>query len=301
MFEELRHVNIIGFYGASIEKVAGKLYFCTEFATNGSLYDFLHSKRSAEYFPETVSRWSIEIASGMEYLSEKNILHRDLKSANILLTRVGLVSTAGSEATSPVPDGVDVKTPLDERIRRDGQSILDDDTVGKGGDRSESPLGEDSSALICKICDFGLSHKVSKPKGSTVGTVRWMAPEALKRSEITLKSDVYSFGVVLWEMVARRRPWRDFTDPQVHAAIVSFHISLRRSNPTLMCLFFPALLLIGYLGCGRARRTVEDPRRLSSVHYGDPKRMLARRTNGSTGLGRPHPGTSSAHPFSFFA
>lgn len=33
IFEELKHPNIIGFHGASLR--AGRLYFCTEFATHG--------------------------------------------------------------------------------------------------------------------------------------------------------------------------------------------------------------------------------------------------------------------------
>lgn len=195
IFEELKHPNIIGFYGASLRK--GKLYFCTEFATHGSLYDFVHGNSETVYGAETVFRWSIEIAHGMDFLAEKNILHRDLKSPNILLTNV--------ECSRP-------NTPQDSKLEEDTAPVIFSDAVNKS-------TAEFLQAINCKICDFGLSHKVGKAKGATAGTVRWMAPEALKKKQITLKSDVYSYGVVLWELVSRQRPWKDFNEAQVIWAV----------------------------------------------------------------------------------
>eukprot|EP00041_Stephanoeca_diplocostata_P017949 m.372062 g.372062 ORF g.372062 m.372062 type:complete len:240 (-) comp20869_c0_seq29:880-1599(-) len=131
----------------------------------------------------------------MDFLAEKNILHRDLKSPNILLTNV--------ESQCAKPNLPSVGAPAGG-VERPGTS---------GG------LAHVLPAISCKICDFGLSHKVGKAKGAAAGTVRWMAPEALKKKQITLQSDVYSYGVVLWELITRERPWKDLNEAQVIWAV----------------------------------------------------------------------------------
>lgn len=59
-----------------------------------------------------------------------------------------------------------------------------------------------------KIADFGLSFQNAK-KGdddgattlvSTVGPIRWMAPESIAKHTYSVKTDVYSFGVLLFEL-----------------------------------------------------------------------------------------------------
>eukprot|EP00039_Didymoeca_costata_P019994 m.339658 g.339658 ORF g.339658 m.339658 type:complete len:714 (+) comp18902_c0_seq1:281-2422(+) len=180
LFQELKHDNIITFIGACSQ--GSHFFLCTEFASDGSLYDFLHELKN-QYSLSIARRWGIEVARGMEYLASKSILHRDLKSPNILLTNADL---AGSVLRS------------------------------RYGNRKQGP----ELALTAKICDFGLSHKnTGGCSKDTKGTYRWMAPEVIKSEEITLKSDVYSYGVVLWELLTRSIPFDDLDQQQVLWAV----------------------------------------------------------------------------------
>jgi serine/threonine protein kinase len=60
---------------------------------NGSLADILQKFGS---FPEElVSKYSYQVLSGLDYLhNDKNILHGDIKGANILITKNGICKLA---------------------------------------------------------------------------------------------------------------------------------------------------------------------------------------------------------------
>lgn len=69
--------------------------------------------------------------------------------------------------------------------------------------------------LTAKICDFGLSHQVTRTFYSysvpphAKRPCKSSAPESLARGEYSFKSDVYSFGILLWEMfsLGGAEPW----------------------------------------------------------------------------------------------
>ncbi|XP_016304552.1 mitogen-activated protein kinase kinase kinase MLT-like [Sinocyclocheilus anshuiensis] len=83
----LSHKNIIQFYGAILE--APNYGIVTEYASRGSLYEYLSSVDSEEMDMDQVMTWAMDIATGMHYLHAEapvKVIHRDLKSRNVVLT-----------------------------------------------------------------------------------------------------------------------------------------------------------------------------------------------------------------------
>lgn len=79
----LRHPNVVLFLGASVNPPTYCLVF--EYMQNGTLTDLMRSKKGGLPF----FRLAKEIALGMNYLHLCSIIHRDLKSANILIDQHG--------------------------------------------------------------------------------------------------------------------------------------------------------------------------------------------------------------------
>lgn len=52
--------------------------------SGGSVYDYLHKENSAFKLPE-ILKVATDISKGMNYLHQNNIIHRDLKTANLLM------------------------------------------------------------------------------------------------------------------------------------------------------------------------------------------------------------------------
>eukprot|EP00741_Cyanophora_paradoxa_P023728 tig00021616_g22919.t1 len=77
----LRHPQIILFMAACTRPP--DLAIVTEFCGRGSLWDVIHSAAPLDF--KMIVKISTEIARGMLYLHSSGLIHRDLKSANILL------------------------------------------------------------------------------------------------------------------------------------------------------------------------------------------------------------------------
>ena len=77
------HPNIISFYAIAFSYP--DLFIVTEFAEKGSLFNYLHKKKQVPTVDQSLA-WCLEVAQGMEHLHNYDIIHRDLKSANILLS-----------------------------------------------------------------------------------------------------------------------------------------------------------------------------------------------------------------------
>ncbi|KAH8311682.1 hypothetical protein KR044_007535, partial [Drosophila immigrans] len=77
------HQNIIKLYGVSKDP-DNSIWLLFEYADCGSLYNFLHRTDTEVSFNEKID-WMLQCARGMEYLHKNKIVHRDLKTQNLLL------------------------------------------------------------------------------------------------------------------------------------------------------------------------------------------------------------------------
>src|SRR6218665_2680096 len=78
------HEHVLKIHSFDLSRLPKSIFIVMEFAAGGSLHEALRSlKRSGEKLPSNVvTDWAKQIAEGMLYLHEKDIVHRDLKSSN---------------------------------------------------------------------------------------------------------------------------------------------------------------------------------------------------------------------------
>ncbi|KAI0500900.1 hypothetical protein KFK09_019118 [Dendrobium nobile] len=91
IMRKIRHKHVVQFIGACTQPPS--LFIVTEFMSGGSLYDFLH-KQKGVFKLSTLLRVAIDVCKGMSYLHQNDIIHRDLKTANILMDENEVVKVA---------------------------------------------------------------------------------------------------------------------------------------------------------------------------------------------------------------
>ena len=83
VLKKLDHPNIVKLHDLIIDTSYNNIYFVFDYFKNGDLAKFLDNKPLKEKF---CKKYAKQLADGLKYLHENNILHRDLKPQNILLT-----------------------------------------------------------------------------------------------------------------------------------------------------------------------------------------------------------------------
>ncbi|PKA61536.1 Serine/threonine-protein kinase HT1 [Apostasia shenzhenica] len=91
ILREVLHKNVVRFVGACTKPPQ----FCivTEYMHGGSLYDYLHKQKNILEAP-LLFKFALDVCKGMEYLHQKGIIHRDLKTANLLMDNNQIVKVA---------------------------------------------------------------------------------------------------------------------------------------------------------------------------------------------------------------
>ncbi|CAH9098473.1 unnamed protein product [Cuscuta epithymum] len=88
IMRKIRHKNVVQFIGACTRQP--NLCIVTEFMSRGSVYNFMHKQKGTFKLP-TLLKVAIDVSKGMSYLHQNKIIHRDLKSANLLMNEHGVV------------------------------------------------------------------------------------------------------------------------------------------------------------------------------------------------------------------
>ncbi|KAL6753207.1 kinase-like domain-containing protein [Haematococcus lacustris] len=88
LLSQLDHPNIIG-YKERYAPHDGALCIITTFCEEGDLFTRISKRRAAnQFFSEhEIMDMFVQIASSLQYIHSKRILHRDLKTQNIFLSK----------------------------------------------------------------------------------------------------------------------------------------------------------------------------------------------------------------------
>ncbi|TKY71309.1 Mitogen-activated protein kinase kinase kinase 1 [Spatholobus suberectus] len=89
LLSQFRHDNIVRYLGT--DKDNDKLYIFLELVTKGSLASLYKKYRLRD---SQVSAYTRQILSGLKYLHDRSVVHRDIKCANILVDANGSVKLA---------------------------------------------------------------------------------------------------------------------------------------------------------------------------------------------------------------
>ncbi|XP_075288451.1 serine/threonine-protein kinase Nek4 isoform X2 [Opisthocomus hoazin] len=90
LLSQLKHPNIVA-YRESWQGEDGLLYIVMGFCEGGDLYHKLKEQRGKLLPENQVVEWFVQITMALQYLHEKHILHRDLKTQNVFLTRTNII------------------------------------------------------------------------------------------------------------------------------------------------------------------------------------------------------------------
>ncbi|KAH7658149.1 Non-specific serine/threonine protein kinase protein [Dioscorea alata] len=92
LLKNLNHKNIVKYLGSL--KTKTHLHIILEYVENGSLANIIKPTKFGP-FPETLVAFYItQVLEGLVYLHEQGVIHRDIKGANILMTKEGRVKLA---------------------------------------------------------------------------------------------------------------------------------------------------------------------------------------------------------------
>ena len=154
----LHHANIVNYIDSFLFK--NELWIAMEYMEGGCLTDIISANLMTEGQIAAVSR---EITQGLEHLHEYGIIHRDIKSDNVLLSPTGDIKLSTYHSLLFWCDDLTLATSL-------------------------------------ALADFGFCCQISDPlegkRTSMIGTPYWMAPEVVTGKEYGPKVDIWSLGIV---------------------------------------------------------------------------------------------------------
>lgn len=177
LLQNLKHPNIVQYVDAL--RSADFLNIVLEYMESGALSGLL-SKMGGKLPESLTAIYIVQVLKGLQYLHTQGVIHRDIKGANILSTKEGLIKLAD----------FGVATKLNESRKSD--------------------------SVVPALDSKEVARDVIRPN-VTVGTPYWMAPEAIRMTgQESSACDIWSVGCTVIELITGKPPYFDL---QPHPAL----------------------------------------------------------------------------------
>lgn len=120
LLQQLRHPRILTLMGICHSYQESNIVLVTEYMTGGSLHSVLHDAEHALYGTLTSVkkfRIALDIACGMAFLHRSGVIHRDLKSVNVLLNENASITKVTAFSLSAARDVARARSFSDDVFR----------------------------------------------------------------------------------------------------------------------------------------------------------------------------------------
>ncbi|KAJ9471127.1 Mitogen-activated protein kinase kinase kinase 2 [Diplonema papillatum] len=104
LLSSLSHEHIVDYFGCKIDEAHNELQIFMEYVSNGSLGQLVRTIEDPLQ-ESAVAQYTGQILEGVGYLHHHDIVHRDLKGDNILLTHDGTIKISDFGTSKPVSTG----------------------------------------------------------------------------------------------------------------------------------------------------------------------------------------------------
>ena len=139
---------------------------------------------------------------GLEYLHSEAKIHRDIKAANVLLSRTGEVTLALLGLATLTPHPHHPPSPLTTHHSPLTTQPQPSPYTLHPTPYPSTPHPHPHSNQV-KLADFGVAGQLTATMSKCctfVGTPFWMAPEVIRQDQYDFKADVWSLGISALEM-----------------------------------------------------------------------------------------------------
>ena len=178
---------MVGYYDSFITEQT--ICIIMEYCQHGDLCHAI-KKQKGKYFPNNFL-WKvfIHICLGMHYLHARNVIHRDIKSLNVFLTKDNSAKLGDFGNIKRVKDKKEEDASPTTALNEESKGLA---SIGEETNESEAIDGDAQGQ------DSGYQR---------VGTPYYLAPELWKKKPQSKASDIWALGVVLYEMCSHKYPY----------------------------------------------------------------------------------------------